>query len=175
MQASCACRAWRANSNHSVLPLYPTPSPPRSRRQSSPAAQWFPTCPALRVLCVDDDSLLIGALERRLSLEPGFLWLHRQEDPEQVVETAKRLRPTVILLDVGLPGGADAMSLLQALVRDAPESRVIVFTGSCDGELVARAMGLGARGFASKGIASDRLIATIRSVTAGESVIALED
>ena len=127
------------------------------------------------VMCIDDNVLLVDALERRLNMEPGFTALYRMEDLPHVVEQAARLHPSVILLDVDLPGGVDAMTLLDRMVNKVPDSRVLVFTGYPTGDLVRRAMSRGAWGFVSKGVTSDRLIAAIRRVVAGQAVIELEE
>jgi DNA-binding NarL/FixJ family response regulator len=78
-------------------------------------------------------------------------------------------------LDVDLPGGVDAMRILDQIAQKLPDSRVLVFTGYPTGDLVRRAMSRGAWGFVSKGVASDRLIAAIRRVVAGQAVIELEE
>lgn len=127
------------------------------------------------VMCIDDNVLLVDALERRLALEPGFGAFYRVESFSTAADEVARATPDVVLLDVDLPGGVDAVELLGELVRRTPQSRVIVFTGHPQGELVARTMGMGAWGFVSKGIPSDRLIEAIRHVATGEAVIELED
>jgi len=127
------------------------------------------------VMCIDDNVLLIDALERRLNLEPGFTALHRVEDPAKSVEVATRLQPTVVLLDVDLPGGIDAMSILDQLVQQVPGTRVLVFTGYPTGDLVRRSMIHGAWGFVSKGTTAERLIGAIQRVVAGQAVIELEE
>ena len=93
------------------------------------------------VLCIDDNILLVDALERRLHLEPGFQGLHRVDDPATAVDEAVRLQPSVILLDFDLPGGMDALAILDALTARMPQSRVIMFTGYPSGDLVRRSMG----------------------------------
>ena len=127
------------------------------------------------VMCIDDNDLLVDALERRLHMEPGFAGLHRVEDLAASVEQARRLKPSVVLLDIDLPGGVDALTLLDDIVRDVPQSRVVVFTGYPSGELVRRTMMNGAWGFVSKGTSADRLIDSIRRVVSGQAVIELED
>jgi two-component system response regulator DesR len=127
------------------------------------------------VMCVDDNVLLVDALERRLNLESGFDALYRVDDPAAAVADAVRLKPSVILLDMDLPGGVDAMVLLDEMVAQVPESRVLIFTGYPTGDLVRRTMSRGAWGFVSKGTTSDRLIAAIRQVVGGQAVIELED
>ena len=127
------------------------------------------------VMCIDDNVLLVDALERRLNIEPGFTGLYRVENLASAVEEAKRLRPSVILLDVDLPGGIDALSILDSFVERLPESRVLMFTGYPSGDLVRRSMAHGAWGFVSKGTTSATLISAIRRVVAGQAVIELEE
>lgn len=127
------------------------------------------------VMCIDDNVLLIEALERRLHIEPGFTGLHRVDDLAASVEAAVRVRPSVVLLDIDLPGGIDALSILDELVRQLPGTRVLVFTGYPSGDLVVRSMARGAWGFVSKGTTSDRLIDAIRRVVGGQAVIELEE
>jgi DNA-binding NarL/FixJ family response regulator len=127
------------------------------------------------VMCIDDNVLLVDALERRLTIESDFGGLYRVDDLSTCVDDAIRLEPSVVLLDVDLPGGVDAMALLDDFVRRAPESRVVMFTGYPTGDLVRRTMSRGAWGFVSKGTSSDRLIAAIRAVVAGQAAIEIED
>lgn len=127
------------------------------------------------VMCIDDNVLLVDALERRLNLEPDFGGLYRCDDLSTCVDDAVRLQPSVVLLDIDLPGGVDAMVLLGEFVSRTPESRVVVFTGYPTGDLVRRTMSRGAWGFISKGTSSDQLIAAIRAVVAGQAVIEIEE
>jgi DNA-binding NarL/FixJ family response regulator len=126
-------------------------------------------------MCIDDNVLLIDALERRLNLEPGFTGLHRVDDLASSVEEVAQRQPSVVLLDIDLPGGVDALSILDELVQRLPASRVLVFTGYPSGDLVRRTMSRGAWGFVSKGTTSERLIGAIRRVVAGQAVIELEE
>lgn len=127
------------------------------------------------VMCIDDNVLLIDALERRLTIEQGFTALYRVDDPTEAVEEIARLQPSVVLLDIDLPGGVDALSLLDELVLKVPTARVLIFTGYPSGDLVRRAMSRGAWGFVSKGTTSETLIGAIRRVVAGQAVIELEE
>ncbi len=126
------------------------------------------------VLCIDDNELLIDALESRLQLEAGFTKLHRAVPLTNSVAIVARARPTVVLLDYDLPDGIDALQVLERIVHESPATRVIVFTGFPNSQLVTDAMALGAHGFVSKGIESDRLIAAIHRVRNGEDVIELD-
>ena len=114
-------------------------------------------------------------LDASASQEPGFQRLIRVENFQDAVLVAERTRPSLVLLDVDLPGGVDAMSMLVSLTQQVPDSPVVLFTGYPSGELLARSMSLGAWGFVSKGVGSDRLIGAIRRVLGGEAVIELEE
>lgn len=127
------------------------------------------------VMCIDDNVLLVDALERRLDLEPGFTRFHRVEDFALSVEGALMHHPSIVLLDIDLPGDVDALRILSELVRRAPDSRVVVFTGYPSGELMERTLSQGAWGFVSKGVSADRLISAIRRVVSGEAIIELEE
>ncbi len=131
--------------------------------------------PPFSVMAIDDNVLLIDALERRFDIEPGFTGLHRVDDLAASVESAVRLQPTVVLLDIDLPGGIDSMVILDQLVERLPETRVLVFTGFPSGDLVRRTMSRGAWGFVSKGTTAERLIDAVKRVVAGQAVIELED
>lgn len=126
------------------------------------------------VLFVDDNEPLIDALESRLALETGFTDLYRAVPLTDAAHTAARLHPDIVLLDVNLSDGIDVFEVLQSIVRDTPDSRVIMFTGHPTAELVTRTMGLGAWGFVSKGVAAERLISAIHRVRRGEAVIELD-
>ncbi len=127
------------------------------------------------VMCIDDNLLLIDALERRFDIEPGFTGLQRADDLSTCVDRVVELQPTVVLLDVDLPGGVDAMTLLDGIVERAPSTRVLVFSGFATGDLVRRAMARGGWGFVSKGTSAERLIGAVKRVVDGHAIIELEE
>lgn len=134
-----------------------------------------PSGNSFTVMFIDDNTLLIDALERRLHLVPGFSGMFRVSDFTKSVEEVVMARPTIVLLDVDIPGGVDAEAILAGIVRSAPDSRVIMCTGHPSSALIGRTMAAGAWGFISKGASSNRLIEGILRVVGGEAVIELED
>ncbi len=137
--------------------------------QNSSAAEPF------SLMCIDDNRELVDALERRLTLEPSFSGLHRIDGFTDCMAAVLDARPSIVVLDIDLPNGIDALALLECIVEQSPESRVIIFTGHPTGELVAKAMSLGAWGFVSKGTSAPRLIKSILRVVRGEAVIEMHD
>ncbi|QJR35943.1 response regulator [Gemmatimonas groenlandica] len=126
-------------------------------------------------MCIDDNVALVDALERRLMLEPGFTQLHRLIDFDDAIGSVARAHPSIVVLDIDLPNGMDALSILGDIVAQVPESRVIILTGHPTAALVAQSMSIGAWGFVSKGVRADRLIESIHRVLRGEAVIELHD
>lgn len=79
---------------------------------------------------------------------------------------AKGRRPDVVLLDLGLPGmsGLDGIA---ALLREAPEAKVVVVTVFQDDEKIFRAICEGASGYLVKGTRAEAIAAGIRELLAG--------
>ena len=105
-----------------------------------------------QVLLIDDEqssSAAVAALLRREGVEVACA--------PTALEALSRIRqspPDLVVLDLGMPR-TDGLDLLDALM-DEPrfeDLRVVVFSGRCDPETVARAKELGARDFIEKGAA----------------------
>jgi DNA-binding NarL/FixJ family response regulator len=129
----------------------------------------------ISVLCVDDNAHLVQALEQRLALEPDFGWLPAVSNLDLVVDEVRKRRPSLVLLDVDLPGSRDALSVLRSLALEAPASRVVVFTGYPTDDLMEQAVAGGGWGLIAKGVGTGRLLEALRRVNAGEAVFELDD
>ena len=110
------------------------------------------------VLAIDDDlgwlSLLGSALQDDLEIRLC-------PDPLAAATLAAGLRPQLILLDLGLPGG-DGERLLVTLLQAAPEAAVVVLSAREQVDSVVRCMQAGARDYLAKTLPKDRLLARIR-------------
>lgn len=127
------------------------------------------------VMCIEDSTQLVDALERRLRLEHDFGEMHRVRDFARVAEEAELSRPSVILLDLALPGGIDGLAVLDELVKTVPKARVIIFTGNSRNSVATSAIAQGAWGYVSKGVTPARLVRALRDVLAGEVVVVFDD
>jgi DNA-binding NarL/FixJ family response regulator len=85
------------------------------------------------------------------------------------IEACRSDPPGLLVLDLDLPD-ADGFRVLDELESDRPES-VLVLSNRADGDLVLRALRLGARGFVTKAEGLRGLAGTIGRVLAGERVI----
>jgi DNA-binding NarL/FixJ family response regulator len=121
----------------------------------------------IRVLCVDDNDFIAEAMARVLTRDQGFEWLGWLPDAEGLHDAVGQRHPDVVLLDIDLPG-ADGLEVLERLLREFPDIRVIMLSGHVRREFIDRAVDAGAWGYLSKGERSDVIAAAVRQVAAGE-------
>ena len=130
----------------------------------------------IRLLIVEDQTLMRQGLKTILDLEPGLRVVGEAGDGERGVELALELKPDVVLMDVQMPGarGAPGLNGVQAtaeLVRQWPEARVIILTTFDRDDYVYQGVRAGALGYLLKDTPAPKLIETIRRVHAGEVFI----
>ena len=121
-----------------------------------------------RVLLADDHRMIAEALKSLLEQE--FELVAVVEDGRQLVETARRLRPDVIVADITMPhlNGIDALTQLK---RDNPDVRVVFLTMHKDAAYARRALDAGARGYVLKHSAQAELFLAVRAALDGETYI----
>jgi DNA-binding NarL/FixJ family response regulator len=112
-----------------------------------------------RVLVADDYPGWHSVITRLLAPECDVLGC--VSDGADLLDAVERLRPTVVVLDVRMPGirGLDGCRQLKAA---APDLRVIVFTAADDPELRVQALEAGASAFVAKVRAADELMPAIQ-------------
>ena len=123
----------------------------------------------IRVLIVDDHPMVREGLRSMLSGE-GVEVVGEAATAADAARMAERARPDVVLLDVGLPD-ADGLTALAAIKACAPEASVLVVTMHDEPRLVRRAIEAGAAGYVLKGVGRRELLAAVRAVRDGESVV----
>ena len=124
----------------------------------------------IKVLLVEDQTLMRQGLKTILELEPGTTVVGEAPDGESGVRLALELRPDVILMDVQLPGmsGVDATA---AICATWPAARVIILTTFDRDDYVYQGVRAGAMGFLLKDTPAENLVQTIKKVHAGEVFI----
>lgn len=120
----------------------------------------------IRILLVDDHSVVRMGLAAVLELDEGLTVVAEAEDGAQAIERFRAERTDVVLMDVRMPGmgGLEALRALRAL---APEARVLMLTTSELDEDLQRAIEAGAAGYLQKSVTRDELVRAIRLVHAG--------
>jgi two-component system response regulator DesR len=124
----------------------------------------------LRIVVADDDQLLRTALTQVLSLQ-GVDVVGQAGDGTEAVAAIRGLRPDVALVDLEMPG-LDGIEVARA-VGDVP-TRVVIVTRHARPAQLQRALAAGAVGFILKSTSSDRLMAILTDIHAGQRYIDAE-
>ncbi|HEY0494423.1 MAG TPA: response regulator transcription factor [Kutzneria sp.] len=127
----------------------------------------------IRVLVCDDQELVRAGYATILAAQPDIEVVGEVGDGRAAVSTARRLRPEVVVMDVRMPlmTGIEATRLLAGPGVPDPVKILVVTTFNLD-EYVYEALRAGASGFLLKDARPADLIAAVRTVAAGESLLA---
>jgi len=128
---------------------------------------------AIRVILIDDQELVRTGFRMILDGQPDIEVVGEAGDGLRGVETAERLRPDVAVMDIRMPI-LDGIAATRRIVRDgrAPETRVLVLTTFDADENVIEALRAGASGFLLKDVTPSDFAAAIRTIAAGEALLA---
>ena len=126
----------------------------------------------IRVALVDDQALFRAGIRMLVSSQPDLEFVGEAGDGAAGVAMAAQTRPDVVLMDIRMPvmDGIEATKLIVASGPNPP--RVVVLTTFDLDEAAARAIRGGASGFILKDADPELLLAAIRAVHSGSSVIA---
>jgi DNA-binding NarL/FixJ family response regulator len=125
----------------------------------------------IRVLIVDDQALFRGGIRMLVESQPDMSCVGEAADGAQAVRLADEQQPDVVLMDVRMPV-LDGISATARIVAARPQSRVLVLTTFDLDEAAARAIRAGASGFILKDAEPELVLASIRTVHAGNEVVA---
>lgn len=124
--------------------------------------------PPLRVLIVDDHEVFVDALAMCLGDYPDLEVVGTATTADRGLAMLEQLDCDVVVLDLVL-GGEDGLSMAREALRRSPRLGIVVATGAEAGEQVVEAVQLGVRGWVSKTVTADSLVAAIRGVARGET------
>ena len=125
----------------------------------------------IRVMLVDDQALFRAGIRMLVSSQPDMEVVAEAGDGQQALDAVAQARPDVVLMDIRMPVMDGLTATAEILARaDAP--RVVMLTTFDLDEAAARAIRQGASGFLLKDAEPEFLLAAIRTVHFGSSVIA---
>jgi DNA-binding NarL/FixJ family response regulator len=125
----------------------------------------------IRLLVADDQALVRAGFAMILGAEPDIEVVGEAADGAEAVRAALRLQPDVVLMDVRMPR-VDGIQATRDIVRSGSAARVIILTTFDLDEYVWAALREGASGFLLKDVDPPDLVAAVRAVTRGESLLA---
>ncbi len=128
---------------------------------------------AIRILIVDDHSVVRRGLRQFLQLDPDLEVVGEARDGAEALELAQELRPDVVLMDLLMPV-MDGVTATAAIRRDVPDTEVLALTSVLEDEKVVDAVRAGAIGYLLKDTEDDALCRSIKAAAAGQVQLAPE-
>ena len=118
---------------------------------------------SLRILVVDDHAVVRRGVRSLLESHDGWEVCGEATNGRDAVEQSRRLRPDVVVMDLSLPelNGLDAT---RQILKDAPDTEVLVLTMHHSEELARDVLQAGARGYVLKSDADENLITAVDSL-----------
>ena len=121
----------------------------------------------IRILIVDDHTVVRQGIRMMVSTEPTLQIIGEANNGREAVDQARSLRPDVVLLDLVMPD-EDGIEALLEIKQSYPAMKVIVLTTFADEDRINTAMTAGADGYLLKDADGEALLRALHSVQNGE-------
>ena len=124
----------------------------------------------VRILVADDHEIVRQGLRRLLETQPGWEVCAEATSGREAVAKARALQPDVAVLDFSMPelNGAEAT---RQILRESPQTEVLVLTMHDAEQLVREVLGAGARGYVLKSDGSRDLVAAVQALVAHKTFL----
>jgi len=124
----------------------------------------------IRVLVADDQAVVRQGVVLLLSTSGDIEVTGEASDGQEALRLALDLRPDVALVDLRMPG-LDGTQVTERIVSAGTGTRVLILTTYADDDAVMPALRAGAAGYLTKDVTSEALLAAVRDVAAGRTVL----
>ncbi len=125
---------------------------------------------AITIVIADDHGVVRAGLRLLLEAEAGFEVVAEAEDVSSARRYVRSRRPTVLVLDLNMPGES-SLAAIPKLREESPQTQIVVLTMQDDPAFAREALKAGAAGYVLKRAAEDELIEAVRLAARGESYI----
>jgi len=116
-----------------------------------------------RIVIADDHEVVRKGLRAILEAHPGWEVCGEASDGRSAVEKAQELRPAVVVIDIGMPQ-LNGLEATRQILKNQPETRVLVLSVYESEQLVEEVLDAGARGYVLKSDASRDLVRAIEEL-----------
>ncbi|HWR51057.1 MAG TPA: response regulator transcription factor [Bryobacteraceae bacterium] len=121
---------------------------------------------AYQILIVDDHKIFRDGIKSILEKREDFRVVGEADNGSDAVQTCKRLKPELVLMDIGLPG-LNGIEATVEIMRHCPDCKVVILSMYDDESSVVGAIRSGARAFVLKNASSEDLVDALRTVAKG--------
>jgi two-component system, NarL family, response regulator NreC len=118
------------------------------------------------IVLADDHAVVRQGLRALLEKEPGFSIVGEAADGLKVADLVKSLSPSVLVLDLMMPG-LGGLDVTRQVVRRSPQTRIVILSMHANDAYVLEALRSGAAAYVLKDSSASELVRAIREVTAG--------
>ena len=125
-----------------------------------------------RILVADDHLPTLEGLVRLLTIQPDFEVVGKAHHGREVIELARALRPSVIIMDLLMPE-LDGVQATEAIMSELPDTKVLVLTDETEADRIEAALSSGALAYVAKQASLRELPRIIRSLKKGRPTIRL--
>ena len=124
----------------------------------------------ISVLLVDDHALVRRGLRLILEDADDVAVVGEAGDGAAAVQLARELNPQVIVMDCAMPG-MSGLAATRKILQESAQARILMLSMHSEDTLVRQALEAGARGYVLKNAVDLDLVAAVRKVAAGETVL----
>lgn len=125
---------------------------------------------SIRVLIVDDHTLMRAGLQALLGTQPDIEIVGQAASGIEALRSVEELEPDIVLMDISM-AGLDGLQATRKIKSMNPDVRIIALTMHEDQSILRGALKAGASGYVLKRGAEDELLVAIRAVDRGEAFI----
>jgi DNA-binding NarL/FixJ family response regulator len=118
----------------------------------------------LRLLVVDDHAVVRRGVRALLESRPDWEVCGEAADGQEAIRKAAELNPDIVVLDISLPG-LNGLEATSRILKESPESEVLILTMHHSEELAQQLIKAGARGYVLKSDADQSLVAAVEKLS----------
>jgi len=142
------------------LAAVPSDAPPEGAEETSETT----------IVLADDHTVMRNALRLLLDAEPDFEVVAEAGTAEDAVRYVRGHKPTVLILDLNMPGGS-SLEAIPDIQEASPATEIVVLTMQNEPAFARRALQAGVRGYVLKEAADAELVQAVRSAAAGDTYL----